>query len=156
MAVGLPGEGSPGSWRPRQPAGRPRELALAPSVTGGPGVRESLEPARGAGTRPWRSCFPVWGHWEDPGPKPLWKEMGWVFSYHELTLNGITARASFSEPGLGMEGWEVFPETLGLGKRLHCNLCHSDLDQGRQGEWPARPLTYLEKTRFSPEIFFFF
>lgn len=40
--------------------------------------------------------------------------MGWVFSYREMTLNGITARASFSGPDLGMEGWEMFPETLGL------------------------------------------
>lgn len=39
----------------------PSRVSLAPSVTGGPGVRESLEPARGVGTRPHRSCFPVWG-----------------------------------------------------------------------------------------------
>lgn len=52
--------------------------------------------------------------------------MGWRFSQHELTLNGITAGASFSGPGLGMEAWEMFPETLGLGR--DCNLCHSDLD----------------------------
>lgn len=30
----------------------PPTLPLAPSVTGGPRVRESLEPARGAATRP--------------------------------------------------------------------------------------------------------
>lgn len=38
-----------GSWRPRQPPGRPRELARPPSVTGGPRVGESLEPAGGKG-----------------------------------------------------------------------------------------------------------
>ncbi|MXQ87251.1 hypothetical protein E5288_WYG007805 [Bos mutus] len=43
--------GHPGSWRPRQPPWRPRELARPPSVTGGPGVGESLEPAGDEGRR---------------------------------------------------------------------------------------------------------
>lgn len=37
--------GTRAARRPRQPPGRPRELARPPSVTGGPGVGESLEPA---------------------------------------------------------------------------------------------------------------
>jgi hypothetical protein len=82
--------------------------------------------------------------------------MGWVFSDHELTLNGVTARASFSGPGLGMEGWEMFPETLGLGR--DCIVTSAFPTSIIRAGQVVSKATYLlrENSVFFSVFFFFF
>lgn len=82
--------------------------------------------------------------------------MEWVFSYREMTLSGITARASFSGPDLGMEGWEMFPETLGLER--DCIVTSAIPTSIRAGRVASKALMYLWKNSvfFSVFLFCFF